>query len=151
MLGKMSLPEGLLHGCLLTFLDCLGTNEALKTNSIQYLKTHLETFGGSNVDFEYKAFQKTPDRVGSDPFYIPIGTNPKINFYKQRPSELCSIGPNGNSESSSLKYNAPTTLANVAKVLRGMQTGKAILMEGSPGVGKTSLIEALAKDAGFVI
>jgi len=33
-------------------------------------------------------------------------------------------------------------------VLRGLQTGKAILMEGSPGVGKTSLIEGLAKEAG---
>ncbi|RZM20684.1 MAG: AAA family ATPase [Pedobacter sp.] len=34
------------------------------------------------------------------------------------------------------------------RVLRALQVRKSILLEGSPGVGKTALIAALAKAAG---
>lgn len=45
----------------------------------------------------------------------------------------------------SFSFNAPTTTYNTLRLLRGMQLNKAILLEGSPGVGKTSLVTALAK------
>lgn len=34
------------------------------------------------------------------------------------------------------------------RVLRALQVRKSILLEGSPGVGKTALVSALAKAAG---
>ena len=37
------------------------------------------------------------------------------------------------------------------RVLRALQVCKSILLEGSPGVGKTALIEALATAAGNLI
>lgn len=40
--------------------------------------------------------------------------------------------------------DAPTTRQNALRVTRACQLGKPILLEGSPGVGKTSLITALA-------
>ena len=43
---------------------------------------------------------------------------------------------------------APMNLSNSLRILRAMQSKKAVLLEGSPGVGKTSLIEALAKASG---
>lgn len=43
------------------------------------------------------------------------------------------------------KFDAPTTASNTLRLLRGLQLNKAILLEGSPGVGKTSLVIALAK------
>lgn len=46
-------------------------------------------------------------------------------------------------------FLAPTTSLNVSRVLRGLQLTKPILLEGSPGVGKTSLVAALAKAAGY--
>lgn len=46
--------------------------------------------------------------------------------------------------SSNFSLRAPTTLDNAMRVLRGCQLTKPILLEGSPGVGKTSLITALA-------
>lgn len=45
-------------------------------------------------------------------------------------------------------FDAPTTNLNVMKVLRALQLNKAILLEGSPGVGKTTLISALSIAAG---
>ena len=46
-------------------------------------------------------------------------------------------------------FLAPTTNLNVSRVLRGLQLTKPVLLEGSPGVGKTSLVAALAKAAGY--
>ncbi|ORZ38563.1 hypothetical protein BCR44DRAFT_1497173 [Catenaria anguillulae PL171] len=45
--------------------------------------------------------------------------------------------------------NAPTSRENLLRVLRALQIpSKAILLEGSPGVGKTSLVSALAHLSG---
>jgi midasin len=46
------------------------------------------------------------------------------------------------------ELSAPSTRRNTARLLRAMQLAKPILLEGSPGVGKTSLVAALAKAAG---
>ena len=48
-------------------------------------------------------------------------------------------------------FQAQTTSRNVLKVLRAMHLRKAILLEGSPGVGKTSLIAAMAKATGKIL
>ncbi|CAA7261484.1 unnamed protein product [Cyclocybe aegerita] len=49
---------------------------------------------------------------------------------------------------ASFNFNAPTTLNNAMRVVRACQVAKPILLEGSPGVGKTSLITALANISG---
>ncbi|PVG02175.1 P-loop containing nucleoside triphosphate hydrolase protein [Serendipita vermifera] len=64
------------------------------------------------------------DTFGVGPFKVALGNHspPKLEFELQ----------------------APTTLENCKRVLRACQLNKPILLEGSPGVGKTSLIIALA-------
>ncbi|XP_070589310.1 midasin [Erythrolamprus reginae] len=68
--------------------------------------------------------------VGIHPFYIPRGPHYQKN--------------------NLLDYalNAGTTSMNAQRLLRALQLNKPILLEGSPGVGKTSLVAALAKASG---
>ncbi|KAF7294417.1 Midasin [Mycena kentingensis (nom. inval.)] len=48
----------------------------------------------------------------------------------------------------SFNLGAPTSQDNAVRVVRALQVHKPILLEGSPGVGKTSLVTALAQVAG---
>lgn len=45
-------------------------------------------------------------------------------------------------------FGAPTTQRNLSKLLRSTVLRKAVLLEGSPGVGKTSIVEALGAALG---
>lgn len=57
-----------------------------------------------------------------------------------------NIGKGSVALENTLGYNliAPTTLSNIGRLFRACQLDKPILLEGSPGVGKTSLVTALA-------
>ena len=52
------------------------------------------------------------------------------------------------SEDSPFAFDAVTTRSNLHRLLRAYQLNKPVLIEGPPGVGKTSLIESLAKVSG---
>jgi midasin len=58
--------------------------------------------------------------------------------------------PKGPTDTAIHTFNlqAPTTRDNAMRVVRACQVRKPILLEGSPGVGKTSLITALANISG---
>ncbi|KAE9051941.1 Midasin [Phytophthora rubi] len=74
--------------------------------------------------------EKTSEgRFGISPFLIPRGPDPVL----RKPA---------------FSLKAPTTMSNLYRVLRAMQVSRPIILEGSPGVGKTSLISALAAASG---
>ncbi|NXN90988.1 MDN1 protein, partial [Rhinopomastus cyanomelas] len=74
--------------------------------------------------------------MGIHPFFIPRGKRPCGSPILQR------------SSMTDYALNAGTTAVNAQRLLRALQLTKPILLEGSPGVGKTSLVAALAKASG---
>ncbi|XP_061845412.1 midasin [Colius striatus] len=87
---------------------------------------------------DLKIYDRTKERefvwmdnfMGIHPFFIPRGPVLQRN----------SI--------TDYALNAGTTAVNAQRLLRALQLNKPILLEGSPGVGKTSLVAALAKASG---
>lgn len=90
---------------------------------LQQLKS--EKLSDHKIFSENLIVEKVQNLFGVKPFYIEMGSS----------SEECS----------EFSFSAPTSAYNTLRLLRGMQLNKAILLEGSPGVGKTSLVVALAK------
>ena len=133
-----------LHGAALMHLDGLGLGTGLDSQEAQIAKSRAFEFLSSLVPENNLAeasvgFTSTPDPTSSYvsttsdfgvlPFTIKTGTHPippKLDF----------------------SMTAPTTNLNLSRVVRAMQLSKPVLLEGSPGVGKTSLIQALAAASG---
>ena len=67
------------------------------------------------------------------------------------------VGPfgvgKGELPAQSVEYTllAPTTRLNAMRLLRALQLKKPVLLEGSPGVGKTSLVTAMAAATGHAL
>lgn len=65
------------------------------------------------------------------------------------PPFLVERGPHTITEGGvAFEFRAPTTARNALRVLRALQLKRSVLLEGSPGVGKTALVAALAKASG---
>lgn len=86
---------------------------------------------------------------------VPNTLTPSISYTLFSSNEQFGILPYTIPRSSSAPvpyaFSGPRVLKNLYSLLRGMQINKAILLEGPPGVGKTSIIEALGKVIGHTV
>ena len=60
-------------------------------------------------------------------------------------------GPEKSRGLTSYNLEAPGPHHNAFRLLRAMQLGRPLLLEGAPGVGKTSLVTALAQASGHTL
>ncbi|XP_076030788.1 midasin isoform X2 [Oratosquilla oratoria] len=138
-----------IHGACLVLLDGLGSGHTgsgttawqdLKKISLKHLTLQVEKMMGKPVrnallceeEVQNVTFVSNDKEFGIKPFLIPKGSV-------------------SDSQCKMFTFKAPRTCINLIRLLRGLQLNHPVLLEGSPGVGKTSLVIALAKAAGHDI
>ncbi|KAF7879819.1 uncharacterized protein EAF02_007989 [Botrytis sinoallii] len=89
------------------------------------------------------------DTLGANPAAL-LAINPETIHEEHQDSHISMGGFHapklaGSDSDPGFAFDAPTTKLNGMRVLRALQVQKPILIEGSPGVGKTTLIAALAR------
>ncbi|KAL8480046.1 hypothetical protein ACS0TY_026830 [Phlomoides rotata] len=146
------------HGAFLILLDGLNLGSNISKDEaaelrvkclsflVEKLKEKRPSFDPSSVDglesygwadpkssevLSYDNNMECDNLFGIHPFYIEKGTN--------------CINTEG------FEFLAPTTRRNTLRVLRAMQLNKPVLLEGSPGVGKTSLVAAIGRFSGHKV
>ncbi|KLT40914.1 hypothetical protein CC85DRAFT_321131 [Cutaneotrichosporon oleaginosum] len=140
MYGALSVSTAFHHGGQLVVADGLeslpqvsgsstATIAALRKDCLTKLTEMALTLGPLDAVAADTSFSVTDGKVSIGGFAVPRGPLPIVD--------------------TAFRFEAPTTALNAMRVLRGCQLPKAILLEGSPGVGKTSLVSALAATAGF--
>ncbi|KAL2081973.1 hypothetical protein ACEWY4_021791 [Coilia grayii] len=146
---RLNTVTAFIHAACLVYVDGIGSGTtvsaadnclAARRACMDFLKQRLSKM--TTLDAEIRdalriydtSLRREPtwgeDFFGIDPFYIPIGPE---------------------SESRNLTdytLAAGTTAMNAQRLLRALKLHRPVLLEGSPGVGKTSLVAALAKASG---
>ncbi|EEH22929.2 hypothetical protein PABG_05140 [Paracoccidioides brasiliensis Pb03] len=131
--------SAIVHGAALVYIDTLGANpsamlasgpENLKHDRLTCLNRLGKIFGFDAVSIYFQetsiSVERSKMRIG--PFVLEMGADSAHDPY--------------------FSLDAPTTVANSLRIARGLQLAKPILLEGSPGVGKTTLVAALAQSLG---
>lgn len=139
--AQLEPAAALLHGAATVFIDTLGSNPSAllaldpKTMNEQRQKC-LQKFNelvGDSVDVT--AFYRNEPRLVIDQDRIQIG-------------EFSVARTSGGADNVTFAFDAPTTKMNLMRVIRALSVKKPILLEGNPGVGKTTLVNALAHACG---
>ncbi|KAK0622968.1 hypothetical protein B0T14DRAFT_476182 [Immersiella caudata] len=135
--SKFPAPElALLHGAAMVFIDTIGANpSALLAVDPKAMEAQRQM-----------CLEKLSALCGCDlePIYLQV---PQVRVEET----ILSIGDfsvarvSGAKPDAGDEFGVPTTKMNAMRVVRALQGTKPILLEGNPGVGKTTLITALAR------
>lgn len=137
--AELHVVEAIVHGAAMVFLDTLGANPSalLATPSAsidEERRTSLSRLG---------QLLKVPAQEIYD---RPITFHRDVSYLRCGPFNLQVLS--NMDPRTDFDFNASTARQNALKIVRALQLQKPILLEGNPGVGKTSVVIAIAKAAG---
>ncbi|KAF1812640.1 P-loop containing nucleoside triphosphate hydrolase protein [Eremomyces bilateralis CBS 781.70] len=133
---ETSIQEAIVHGAALVFIDALGANPAglISVNQANVESERLVCLNSLSELFQFNAtliYFVTADigisntAISVGPFQLPRTETPADN--------------------GDFSMVAPTTRSNIMRIARAMRLPRPILIEGAPGVGKTTLVLELAR------
>ena len=131
--------SAIFHGAAMVYIDSLGANPASKLSIVENMVPQerqacllkLDSLFGHSLSSSY------------DETYQVSITRTRITLGPFSLSRLSNVIPD-----SKFTLQAPTTMKNCMKIMRALQIRKPVLLEGSPGVGKTTLVTTLAHSIG---
>jgi midasin len=128
-----------LHGAAMVYIDTLGANPAallaINPDSIRQERTKCLEKLCHLLQHDVSSIYCKPVQLVNEENQITMG-------------DFSIAKETGTDADPGFAFEAPTTKLNAMRVIRALQVQKPILIEGSPGVGKTTLIVALARTCG---
>ncbi|KHJ30857.1 putative denitrification regulatory protein nirq protein [Erysiphe necator] len=126
----------LVQGAAMVYIDTLGANPAalFLDNSESIMEQRIKCLQqlGILLNFDALSLYFSPIQIIDQEQELRIG-----HFVLPKQSGLKT--------NQNYAFEAPTTKLNSMRIVRALQVRKPILLEGNPGVGKTTLITALAR------
>lgn len=148
--SMIGLYHAFVHGAFLTFIDGLAMIPSIGSEQLQAVRE--------------KAFLHLTSFITDGPIRLQVQEAVRIlvdadrtlsyNQLVQKDASKLSVAgyslPINELKSAVSTYHllAPNVVLNLGRILRAMQINRPILLEGPPGVGKTSLITTLSKISG---
>ncbi len=145
--SPLALPHAFVHGACLVALDGLAVSSTLSASAAAKIRASLLNMIGSQL-FPDEGLRFVHGELVTPP---PAAAAAEHQQQQQRfslGSFSIPLGSERVSSAAAYALDAPTTAMNLTRLLRGLQVHKPILLEGSPGQGKTSLVLALARISG---
>ena len=130
----------ILHGAAMVYIDGLGANPAAQLSITQ---SSIANERGTCIERLTELFKHNMSSLYNEKVSLVIDEESlRVGHFRIDKIE-------GHHRESDFSFDAPTTLSNTMRIIRALQLKKPLLIEGSPGVGKTTLVTALASATGI--
>ncbi|CAG9322147.1 unnamed protein product [Blepharisma stoltei] len=137
----------------LSLRDAIAWCDFIKNSSLEFSVSFWEGLSMILLDYSDDANKAKCMKFIIEELQIP---EPKIEYNVTATPQLFGISPffietNSLSLLSNYSFNAPNIKKSLYRLLRAIQLNKPIMLEGPPGVGKTSIVESLGKVTGHKV